>query len=690
MARIGMSSLPPELTGQTRKVFSEPYEALFRLAPDIVLFLTPDGDIIDANQAAVKAYQYERDELIGRNIVELRAVDTVQLVPEQLQLAAVEGLIFETRHRRKDGSVFPVEVHSIGAMIGDRPALVSVIRDVTARKQAEEERERLNRRIHELARVAERRAMELDAMFDALTDAVLIHDEEAVVIRANPAAIATYGFNPVGIRRNELLERLYVRHPDGERLAPREIPSSRALAGETINNQRLSFRRADGTDLTIIVSASPLVIEGKIAGAVTVWRDVTEQERLHIALEESARLSEALIRLNEVVNSTIEEEEIIRAVLDAAGEAVDADETLLALRRDHGWQVQAQPGDARPDMSDIEAARWFWSLSRLVRGDRRPALIEDVQTDPRLDSEACRRLGIRSVLAVPLTVAGRLEGLLCFHRREQPLGFSQPEREFAENVGTSLSQTLERARLYKSQREIAATLQESLLTIPRKVPGLEVGRAYHSATGAARVGGDFYSVFRHEGRTALAIGDVSGKGVEAASLASLANNALKAYAYQESSPARIISLMNRMLYREMGGRFFVTLCLAFIDSQSGELTYSCAGHPPPILRRGPSTELLHTGAPTVGTFPEADYSDERTALSPGDLLVLYTDGVTESRRRGELFGEKRLCKLVRHASGSAEDVAQAVLDGVKAFAGGQLRDDAAVLAARLTAPEDYE
>ncbi len=239
----------------------------------------------------------------------------------------------------------------------------------------------------------------------------------------------------------------------------------------------------------------------------------------------------------------------------------------------------------------------------------------------------------------------------------------------------------ETARLYAQQNDLVRRLQDALVDIPQELPGVRFGHLYRSATKDAQVGGDFYDVFEAKhGRVGLLIGDVSGHGVEAARIATLVKDTVHAFAHQFRRPHLVLRETNRLLV-EKGLPGFVTAFLGFLDSESGKLVYSSAGHPPPMVSVHGRVTLLESPAPPLGVFADARYLDTQADIPPGSLLLFYTDGITEARRDSEFFGEGRLAAgLERTGDVPIEMLPSALLNEVLTFTGGLLRDDAALLA----------
>lgn len=233
-------------------------------------------------------------------------------------------------------------------------------------------------------------------------------------------------------------------------------------------------------------------------------------------------------------------------------------------------------------------------------------------------------------------------------------------------------------------REIQASLLPAMLP-----PDAERGFTLHAVNAPAKlVAGDFYDFFFvDDRRLALVMADVSGKGLPAAMYMAVARTRLRDHAAADKTPAEVVAEVNRCLAKENDQGMFVSLFLGYYDVFTGELVYANAGHNPPYVVRatGPLETLDPTG-PLVAPFPDAVFRDALCRLEPGDLLVLFTDGVTESGvRGGELFGETRLEQLLQSSPATpVDDVCRNVIRAASEFSGGDLADDVTVLALRRT------
>jgi serine phosphatase RsbU (regulator of sigma subunit) len=249
----------------------------------------------------------------------------------------------------------------------------------------------------------------------------------------------------------------------------------------------------------------------------------------------------------------------------------------------------------------------------------------------------------------------------------------------------------ENERLYRQQLNIAEQLQQTLLHIPSEIGRVRLGHLYRSATETARVGGDFYDVFEaKDGQIAVLIGDVAGHGIQAARTGTLVKDVVHAFTHQSIRTHEVLRRTNQLLI-EKDLSEFVTLFLGILDPGTGIMHYSSAGHPESMVKRvAGQIELLGCGTSPLGIYPDANWKPREISLAPGDLLLLYTDGVTEARRGLEMFGEKRLERLLKRKRISPGRLPHMILDQVLAFSGGSLRDDAAVLVLSLTEPPEGE
>jgi phosphoserine phosphatase RsbU/P len=321
---------------------------------------------------------------------------------------------------------------------------------------------------------------------------------------------------------------------------------------------------------------------------------------------------------------------------------------------------------------------------------QRPSLVGRAELGTVLGHSALGDAGQGDVLAVPLVARRRLLGGLLVAR---PSGstYSAEDVALLLDLGRRAALAVDNARLYEERTGIAQALQASLL--PAELPQareVQFGARYHPAGEGNEVGGDFYDVFTlPDGGWGIAIGDVCGKGAEAAAITGLARNVVRLLAREGRAPSEVLRRLNDAVL-ELGDRGrFCTAALAVVRPGPGgvlDITYSSGGHPPPVLVPASGRPgFVGTSGTVIGVLDRPDLADERLRLSAGDVLVLYTDGVTERRNGRQMFGDDTLLRVLAGASAYSADAVAGRLEGeVRHFGAEAARDDLAVLVVRAT------
>ena len=312
-----------------------------------------------------------------------------------------------------------------------------------------------------------------------------------------------------------------------------------------------------------------------------------------------------------------------------------------------------------------------------------------------LDVETARRLGGAHALLVPFLEKGSTAALVPIVRSELLAQLTilslDPAAPIDESVVAS-AQTLaqqaalaiDNARLYDHQRQFAETMQRSLL--PRELPevaGIEIGAVYESAA-QVDVGGDVFDFLElADGRLSVVLGDVTGHGIEATADMAMAKFVFRSLAREHSEPAAFLSRANEVVVGEIAVGKFITMASVVVDP-AGEVLCASAGHPEPrVVRPDGGVEPVPCGGLALGVDAPQAYEQTRAELPPGAAVVLYTDGVIEARRDGELYGVRRLdAVLAANAGRPAQELAEAVLASCREFAGAALADDCAVVVIR--------
>jgi serine phosphatase RsbU (regulator of sigma subunit) len=361
---------------------------------------------------------------------------------------------------------------------------------------------------------------------------------------------------------------------------------------------------------------------------------------------------------------------------------------------------------------DPDAPRGVAQVLRTGRSELVPEIPESLVEEAARDAEhreILRGLGLKSYIIVPLVARGRIFGAISLVSAESGRRYGQAELELVEELAGRAALAVDNARLYRVRAQVARTLQEGLLPsrLP-EVPGVEVGLRYVSA-GEIDVGGDFYDLF--DTRTVdqngssseppssswgVVIGDVSGKGAEAAAVLALARYTIRAMATRESHPSAVLTGLNEAMLRqrrEHDDHKFCTVTYARLETNEGntehgsKVTVCRGGHSPPLLLKADGS-IYKIGQPgrAIGVFEDANLTEQEASLAPGDALILYTDGVIEARSSdGLFFGEERLIAFLQSSVGlDASTIAGRIEDAVLNFQEQVPGDDIAVLVLRVS------
>jgi PAS domain S-box-containing protein len=545
----------------------------------------------------------------------------------------------------------------------------------------------------------------LDIITRSSADGITIQDATGGLIYANDAAARMCGF-PSGqdMQRaspEEIRDRFEILDEDGNPLPVEELPGRRALQGDREPQAVVRFRkkRSDVEDRWALIRATPLFDRlGHPQNVVNVIVDVTEDRSKQRAY---AFLADATRELTRSLDWEATIRRVARlAVPDMADwcsvDIVEPDGSLSLVALAHVDPVKVEwayelrrrhPPLATDPTGVVNVART--GVSELIP-EITPEMIEAANiTDPEL-LEIVERLQLRSVMYIPLIARGRIIGVLSMVRAESGRRYTQEDVRLAEDLASRAALAIDNARLYRERDQIARSLQERLL--PRvlpEVPGLDVAARYVPAGDALQAGGDFYDLFEmDDGSWKALIGDVRGKGAEAAALMGFVRFTIRAASRQDTRPSEALVKLNRALLEELeagdGGEFCTAAIVRFrLEEGRARVTVAVAGHPLPIIIRADGT-LEEAGTPgtLLGVFEELDVSDTLVELRAGDTIVMLTDGVFEAGRE-EGWQEDAIPRLLATCAGLPADVtADRILAAVSGVED-RRTDDVAVLVIQL-------
>ena len=385
---------------------------------------------------------------------------------------------------------------------------------------------------------------------------------------------------------------------------------------------------------------------------------------------------------------------VCRVVIDRAARVIQARRAwiLLADRATNLFRV----GAAREAPDGDGALRLDEGLAGRVFGTRTCELVDDVAQGAPVELVGWEREATRSLITVPLYVPGQDDraalGVLQMCDAEGGGPFTSGDLKLAQALASQAAVLIENSRLIGYERElrIARTIQQSLLpAAPPRVAGLDVAGA---CLAAVDVGGDYYDhVVLADGRLAVLVADVSGHNLAAALMQTAARTTFRAAFVGTSDPVEVVARANRVLHDDLSrAELFLTAWLAIVDPVTGEAAYCDAGHNPAlVVRREGGIEWLTGGGLPIGVALDGLYTGAARVLEPGDILAVYTDGITEAAPTGDpaaQFGEERLARsIAAHAALPAAALVAAVLADVSAHEGGRSPgDDRSLLVVKRT------
>jgi PAS domain S-box-containing protein len=519
---------------------------------------------------------------------------------------------------------------------------------------------------------------QLEAILKNLSEAVTVQDASGELVYANQAAADIMGADtpeellatPVA----EIAARFWQFGEDGQPFPAEAYPGRIALRGERPEPVVLrQVDRATHEERWVRLAATPVVADGVSEPlAVTVTEDITDV--VHIARRQRFLASSTKLLASSLdVEATIEK--VAWAVVPDFADwcAVHVPDEQGKLRRMAVADLDVDDPERVEELAEHLFARTPLGESGL----------DDVTLDAASPDD------VASVAVVPLVFPGdQARGAITLVSSGRRRRLSLADLALMEEIGRRAGVAIAHARVHEARSHIAATLQRSLLP-PRlpEVPGLTIAARFRAAGLSSEVGGDFYDLFPAADGWMVVIGDVTGKGPGAAAITSLARYTLRTAAMYEHTPERVLERLNDVLLTDAERRQLCTAICAHLARHGDgiRVRFACAGHPPPYLLRagGDVAAAGHSGT-LLGAFEEVSWEADELDLHPGDALVLYTDGVTDTTRGGgERFGQDRLAALLTGCVGLApEDVAQHIDAALVSFEEGPQRDDLAVLVLR--------
>ena len=674
-------------------------ERILDRALGVVISMDQRGLVTYWNPTAETAFGIPRESAVGRPLAEL-------IIPERLRAQHTEGLErflatgegplldhrVEVSALRADGTEFPVEMTVSALTDGGSWTFHAFARDISARRAIESEHDLLIGELRMALRGAERR---FDAIVGSLTDPVTIRNRANHLVYANRAALDLLGLSSVDELQETSPERIMadyiVAGEDSRPVTMDEIPSVRLLRGEDAEPLVIRTVHRDTGELRWqLLKASPLLDDdGEIEATIMIFEDITERKR-------AEREASFLAQVSGVLASSLDYEQTLRNVAELAVPDV-VDWCAVDLLDEDGDRRPVAVAHADPGrLAMAEQMRTYEPAQLdperglgLVFRTGKPVLMRDIGDDLLLRIAAdehhlklLRAVGLRSAVVVPMLIGSRILGAMTLVSADSGRVLDEFDLALAEQVAARAAVAIENSRLYSERSAIAHTLQQSLLpTQLPEIPGYELASVYIPAFESDEVGGDFYDVWELDDGWMLIVGDVTGKGVQAAALTSLVRHTMRAASEFERSPAALLGRVDTILKKHGGHSICTTLCVRLSGDRA---VIAAGGHPLPFRLGAEGLVTAGEHGPLLGGFPDVTWTETEIAIEPGDALIAYTDGVTDAiGDNGERYGVPRLRDTLTQLQGrSAAEVIEGLTLALGEFQVGAHADDTAALVLR--------
>jgi GAF domain-containing protein len=543
---------------------------------------------------------------------------------------------------------------------------------------------------------------ELRAILEGVADGVTAEDPAGNLVYVNSAAAQMLGYasgdDPRDIGTGGTASLPSMTDENGAPVPAERLPARRVLSGERAAPLVVRSRRADTGEVRCSrVKATPVFDRhGGVRLAISVIEDITEIKQV----EEGQRF---LAESSRILSGSLDVNETLPAVARLAVPRI-ADWCAIHLPTPHGPRcvavahsdparlalAEALARDYPPGLGDAEGLPRVLETGRSELHEARSEelLVAAAQDERHL--HLLRSLRLVSTICVPIRARDHVLGAITLASAESGRRFGPGDRALAEDLGLRAGTTIDHARLYRTRSAIAHTLQASLLppALP-EIPGVESAALFRAAGEGHDVGGDFYDLFSTGKNQWFAVmGDVCGKGAEAAAVTALARYTIRAAVVRHRSPSGILRWLNDAMLRQgLDPGRFATVAIARLDLERDGVcaTVASGGHPcPRVLRSTGLVEQLGVSGTLLGAVPEVRLENRTTRLTPRDAIVFFTDGLTEAGAPKHVWSPAQLDAAV---GGARHHTAQGIVDHLTRCALGDAavpaRDDIALLAVRV-------
>lgn len=409
-----------------------------------------------------------------------------------------------------------------------------------------------------------------------------------------------------------------------------------------------------------------------------------DNARLYARVNRRTKQLDSLLQISRTITATLNLDEVLRRLSEEICKLFGLEVCVVLLLDELSGRLRFGYGTGLKTRRKYVYYDLAAPLASRVKLTGRKLVARDINASSTLRSEVSQREGFKAAVCLPLKNEGRVIGIAAgFSKEDRP--FPKSEKDIMRPLGELAGVAIRNARVYRQKYRIAELLQQRL--IPAQIPrvrSLDIG---HRFMPAREVGGDYYDfMLLDERRLGIVLADVSGSDVEAAEYTTMGKHILRTYARELKSPAEVLTKTNNQICEDTSAEVFISLFYGTIDLDRRKLVYANAGCEPPIVYRAKSgrIETLMSDGILLGIKGGSKFEERSIGLSPGDVLALYTDGLTEASFDGQRLGTQPVVELIRRcADQDAQSIADGISDLLHEHVHGRVTDDVALVVLKV-------
>ncbi|MEJ2494392.1 MAG: SpoIIE family protein phosphatase [Ignavibacteriaceae bacterium] len=409
---------------------------------------------------------------------------------------------------------------------------------------------------------------------------------------------------------------------------------------------------------------------------------VAENQKLKLAVEELSILNDVAT----AITSTQSLEKVIALMVQRCIKHLKVEQGAVMILDEQDSSKPFQTMIRKQDSAlEILPYRFDSQLTGWMLKNKSPLMVNDLKNDKRFNFSGEMDLPVKTILSVPMSLKGRMIGLLTVFNKKSETGFSADDQRLLSIIAAQSAHVLENARLNQKEQDLIKMEEEfrmakeiQLNILPKEIPTIDRYDIHAVNISAREVGGDYYDFIKLPGeKLAFCLGDITGKGLPAAMLMANLQATLRGQAFTQNSVKDSIKNANILLFNSTASNRFATVFYGVLNYTNNSVTYCNAGHDAPINIKGDQINRLNEGGLLLGCFDFAEYEEATKSIDVGESIIIYSDGVTEAMNAiNQEFGEEKFISIVKaNQDLSAKELIDVILKEIKAHSGDIAQSD---------------